>query len=154
VLFRSSSIIRNELDRGMVETAAELLGRPYSLRGKVVSGDRRGRLLGYPTANIEIDSQKKLVPGNGIYFVKTDIGTETYFGMASIGVRPTFQPAGKRTIEVNIFDFDKDIYDSDIQIRFLRRIRDELKFDSAEELIQQMHKDKERSSELQQEYNN
>jgi riboflavin kinase/FMN adenylyltransferase len=148
----NSSIIRNELFHGMVENAAELLGRPYALYGKVIAGDRRGRLLGYPTANIELDSQKKLVPDNGIYFVKVTLGTEKYFGMASIGVRPTFHPMGSRTIEVNILDFDSDIYGSDIQISFLRRLRNEFKFDSAEQLIQQMHKDKELSTNLQHEY--
>ncbi|MCX6121447.1 MAG: bifunctional riboflavin kinase/FAD synthetase [Ignavibacteriales bacterium] len=148
----NSSIIRNELNRGMVDQAAELLGRPYTLRGTVVAGDRRGRLLGYPTANIELDSQKKLIPDNGIYFVKVDVGEDTYFGMASIGVRPTFPSTGRRTIEVHILDFDEDIYGSDIQIGFLRRLRNELKFNSAEELIQQMHKDKELSSVLQLEY--
>jgi riboflavin kinase/FMN adenylyltransferase len=148
----NSSIIRNELFRGMVENAAKLLGRPYALYGKVVAGDRRGRLLGYPTANIELDSQKKLVPDNGIYFVKVTLGAEKYFGMASIGVRPTFHSTGRRTIEVNILDFDKDIYGCDIQIGFLRRMRNEFKFDSAEQLIQQMHKDKELSNVLQHEY--
>jgi len=148
----NSSIIRNELNRGMVENAAELLGRPYNLRGKVVTGDRRGRRLGYPTANIELDSQKKLIPDSGIYFVKVDVEKDRYFGMASIGVRPTFQSTGRRTIEVHILDFDEDIYGSDIQISFLRRMRSEFKFNSAEELIQQMHKDKELSSVLQLEY--
>jgi riboflavin kinase / FMN adenylyltransferase len=148
----NSSIIRKELIFGMVDNAAELLGRPYTLRGKVVAGDRRGRLLGYPTANIELDSQNKLVPDNGIYFVKIDIETDSYFGMASIGVRPTFQSTGIRTIEVNIFDFDENIYGYDIQISFLRKMRNELKFDSAEELVQQMHKDKELCSVLLQEY--
>jgi riboflavin kinase/FMN adenylyltransferase len=148
----NSSIIRNELFHGMVENAAELLGRPYALYGKVVAGDGRGRLLGYPTANIELDSQKKIVPDNGIYFVKVNIGTEKYFGMASIGVRPTFHSTGKCTIEVNILDFDKDIYGYDIQIGFLQRMRNEFKFDSAEQLIQQMHKDKELSNVLQHEY--
>lgn len=148
----SSSVIRNELNCGKVENAAKLLGRPYALRGKVVVGDQRGHLLGYPTANIELDSQKKLVPSNGIYFAKVDVGIDEYFGMASIGVRPTFQSMGKRTIEVNILDFDKDIYGYDLQIRFLRRIRDEFKFDNAEKLIQQMHKDKEMSNFLRQEF--
>ena len=124
------------------------------LRGKVVAGDGRGRLLGYPTANLELDSQKKLIPGNGIYFVKVDVGPDTHFGMASIGVRPTFQSTGRRTIEVYIHDFDRDIYGCDLAIRFLQRMRDELKFDSAEQLIQQMHKDKELSRVLQREYKN
>jgi riboflavin kinase/FMN adenylyltransferase len=148
----NSSIIRDELNQGMVGNAAELLGRPYALRGKVVAGDGRGRRLGYPTANIKLDSQKKLVPNDGIYFVKVNIDTENYFGMTSIGVRPTFQPMGKRTIEVNILDFNEDIYGSDIQINFLRRMRNEFRFDSAEQLIQQMHKDKELSQALQHEY--
>ena len=148
----NSSIIRDELNRGMVEDAALLLGRPYALRGKVVAGDGRGRLLGYPTANLQLDSQKKLIPENGIYFVKVDVGEDVYFGMASIGVRPTFQSSGSRTIEVNILDFEKDIYGYDLKIGFLRRMRDEFKFDSAEQLIQQMHKDKELSRVLQLEY--
>ena len=148
----NSSLIRNDLLLGKVELAAELLGRPYSLSGKVVTGDRRGRLLGYPTANIELDSPKKLVPDNGIYFVNVHVGTEKYFGMASIGVRPTFQTTGMRTIEVHILDFDKDIYEKKIRIGFLRRLRSEFKYDSAEQLIQQMHKDRELSKNLQHEY--
>jgi len=148
----NSSLIRNDLLLGKVELAAELLGRPYSLSGKVVTGERRGRLLGYPTANIELDSPKKLVPDNGIYFVNVHVGTEKYFGMASIGVRPTFQTTGMRTIEVHILDFDKDIYEKKIRIGFLRRLRSEFKYDSAEQLIQQMHKDRELSKNLQHEY--
>jgi len=148
----NSSIVRNYLNHGMVEDSAKLLGRPYVLRGKVVEGDRRGHLLGYPTANIDIDSKKKLIPQNGIYFVKVNIGANNHFGMASIGVRPTFQSEGERTIEVNILNFEKDIYGYDIQISFLRRIRDEIKFDSAEKLIMQMNKDKELSNVLRDEY--
>jgi riboflavin kinase / FMN adenylyltransferase len=148
----NSSLIRNDLLLGKVELAAELLGRPYRLSGKVVTGDRRGRLLGYPTANIELDSTKKLVPDNGIYFVDVHVGTEKYFGMASIGIRPTFQTTGTRTIEVHILDFDKDIYENTIRIGFLRRLRSEFKYDSAEQLIQQMNKDRELSIHLQHEY--
>ena len=148
----NSSRIRNELNCGMVENATELLGRPYRLRGKVITGEGRGRLLGYPTANMELDSPKKLIPDNGIYFVKVNVREDEYFGMTSIGVRPTFQTTGKRTIEVYILDFDKDVYGYDLQISFLRRMRNEFKFDSAEQLIQQMNKDKELSSVLQNEY--
>jgi len=148
----NSSIIRNELIHGMVDDAAQLLGRPYALRGKVVSGDKRGRLLGYPTANLELESKKKLVPEHGIYFVTVDVGADTHFGMASIGVRPTFQSTGERTVEVNILDFDNDIYGYELQISFLSRMRDEIKFDSAEQLIRQMHKDKELSNVLKLEY--
>ena len=92
------------------------------------------------------------MPDNGIYFVNVHVGTEKYFGMASIGVRPTFQTTGTRTIEVHILDFDKDIYENKIRIGFLRRLRSEFKYDSAEQLIQQMHKDRELSKNLQHEY--
>jgi len=148
----NSSMIRNELMNGNVGNASELLCRPYTLQGKVVEGDRRGRLLGYPTANIDVDSPKKLMPKDGIYFTKVIIDADSYFGMTSIGVRPTFQTDGKRTIEVNIFDFDKDIYGCDIQLGFLQRLRDELKFDSADQLVKQMHQDKELSLKLQYDY--
>jgi len=137
----NSSMIRNELLNGSVEAGAGFLGRPYKLFGKVVPGDRRGRSLGYPTANIELISQKKVVPKNGIYCVQVRIGENKYFGMASIGVRPTFQTDGKRILEVNIFDFNQNIYDLDIEIAFLQRLRDEQKFDSVDELIHQMHHD-------------
>jgi riboflavin kinase/FMN adenylyltransferase len=149
-----SSIIRNELYEGNVNNAARYLGRPYRLRGKVIKGAGRGRLLGYPTANIELDSVKKLVPKNGIYFVRVHFEENTYFGITSIGVRPTFQAKGKRTIEVYILDFDKDIYGCSIGIDFLSRLRDELKFDSTDKLIQQMNEDKKLSCILQLEYLN
>jgi riboflavin kinase / FMN adenylyltransferase len=139
----SSSVIRNELSQGKVEYAAELLGRPYAINGTVVEGDKRGRSLGYPTANIELDSPKKLVPANGIYLVKVTLRNEKYFGMASIGVRPTFHVAGQRTIEVHILEFMKDIYGSELRVDFLKRLRDELKYETADQLILQMNKDKE-----------
>jgi riboflavin kinase/FMN adenylyltransferase len=148
----NSSLIRKELCLGFVEKAADLLNRSYELRGKVVKGDQRGKLLGYPTANIMLESEKKLLPKDGIYFVRVTIGNEKYFGMTSIGVRPTFHVDGHRTIEVNILDFDMNIYGYDLRIEFLRRLRDELKFDSPEQLIEQMHKDKMISKILQLEY--
>ena len=148
----SSSLIRNELARGNVEFAAELLGRPYALSGTVVEGDRRGRQLGYPTANIIPDSLKKLVPADGIYFVKVALGDEKYFGMASIGVRPTFHEAGRRTIEVHILDFMKDIYGCELHVGFLKRLRNEVKYQTADQLVQQMDKDKELSYALRDEF--
>lgn len=148
----NSSFIRNELNNGEVERASRFLGRPYRLQGKVIEGDHRGKLLGYPTANIELDSSKKLVPKNGIYFVKVHVDGNTYFGMASIGVRPTFKTNGNRTIEVNILDFNKDIYGLHISIDLLSRLRDEFKFDSAAQLIDQMNRDKELTSKLRLEY--
>ncbi|MGA3286586.1 MAG: bifunctional riboflavin kinase/FAD synthetase [Bacteroidota bacterium] len=148
----NSSMIRNELLNGSVEVGAGFLGRPYTLFGKVVPGDRRGRSLGYPTANVELASHKKIVPKNGIYFVQVRISESRYFGMASIGVRPTFHSDGKRILEVNILDFNQNIYGSDLRIDFLQRLRDEWKFDSVDKLVQQMHHDEELSRELQYKY--
>ena len=148
----NSSMIRNELLNGSVDVGAEFLGRPYALFGKVVPGDRRGQSLGYPTANVELASHKKVVPKNGIYFVQVRIGESKYFGMASIGVRPTFHTDGKCILEVNILDFSQNIYGSDLQIDFLQLLRDEWKFDSVDKLIQQMHHDEELSRELQYKY--
>jgi riboflavin kinase/FMN adenylyltransferase len=139
----NSSMIRNELLNGYVEVCAEFLGRPYALSGKVVPGDRRGRSLGYPTANVELASHK-----NGIYFVKVLIGESSYFGMASIGVRPTFLTDGSRILEVNILDFSQTLYGCDLRVDFLQHLRDELKFDSVDKLIHQMHQDEELSREL------
>ena len=148
----NSSMIRNELLKGSVEVGAGFLGRPYALFGKVVPGDRRGRSLGYPTANVELASHKKVLPKNGIYFVQIRIGESRYFGMASIGIRPTFYKDGKCILEVNIFDFSQNIYGFDLRIDFLQRLRDEWKFDSVDKLIQQMHRDEELSRELQYKY--
>lgn len=148
----NSSMIRNELLNGSVEVGAGFLGRPYALFGKVVLGDQRGRSLGYPTANVELASQNKVVPKNGIYFVQVLISESRYFGMASIGVRPTFLSDGKRILEVYIFDFSQSIYGFDLRIDFLQRLRDEWKFDSVDKLIQQMHYDEELSRELQYKY--
>jgi riboflavin kinase / FMN adenylyltransferase len=150
----NSSLIRKSLDNGSIEDAALLLGRPYSIKGKVVAGDRRGHLLGYPTANIELNNVRKLVPKNGIYFVRVALRNVKYFGMASIGERPTFHSDGKRTIEVNILNFNQDIYGSEIQIELLKRLRDEIKYDSAEKLIEQMNLDKEICLQLQNDFKN
>jgi riboflavin kinase / FMN adenylyltransferase len=148
----NSSMIRSELLNGSVEVVTGFLGRPYALFGKVVLGDQRGRSLGYPTANVELTSQKKIVPKNGIYFVQVRIAESKYFGMASIGVRPTFYTDGKCILEVHILDFSQNIYGCNLRIDFLQRLRDEWKFDSVDKLIQQMHHDEELSRELQYKY--
>lgn len=141
----SSSRIRIHLLEGRVDRAAQLLGRPYSFSGMVVRGDRRGKSLGYPTANLRLIEADMLVPQNGIYFVEVSIDNRTYYGMASIGVRPTFGENGERTIEVYIFEYDKEIYGSLLELRFLRRLRDELKFESVDALIRQMNLDAQES---------
>lgn len=148
----SSSKIRQYLVDGNVERAHDLLGRSYSLGGTVVRGDGRGKELGYPTANIVLSTSKKLVPKNGIYFVGVLFEGTVYPGMASIGIRPTFHRNGQRTLEVNILDFTDDLYGKSIELQFLKRLRDEMKFDTPEELVRQMNKDKEESLRLQQEF--
>lgn len=144
----SSTGIRKHLIAGNVERAADLLGRAYNLVGTVVKGDGRGKALGFPTANMRLSSDKKLVPQNGIYFVRALVGKQEQYGMVSIGVRPTFHENGERTVEVNILNFQDDIYAEIIEIQFLKRLRDELKFSSADELIQQMNRDKAESLKL------
>jgi riboflavin kinase / FMN adenylyltransferase len=137
-----SSRIRDILLRGDVSAAEKYLGHTYSFHGKVVNGDGRGRQIGFPTANVEPLSDKKLIPAEGVYFVSLVVRDKKYFGMLNIGVRPTFDINSKRVIEVNIFDFDKEIYNDLITIFFHKRIRSETKFSSREELTQQLTLDK------------
>ncbi|MGA8262974.1 MAG: bifunctional riboflavin kinase/FAD synthetase [Ignavibacteriaceae bacterium] len=139
----SSTKIRNLLTAGDVKTVNLFLGRFYSFSGKVVEGDKRGRELGFPTANIEPDNLDKLLPAIGIYAVEFFINNEEkkYIGVMSIGKRPTFYNEGKLTTEVYIFDFDKDIYGAKVTVKVVDRIRGEEKFSSAEELVIQMNKD-------------
>jgi riboflavin kinase/FMN adenylyltransferase len=139
----SSSAIRDFLQHGAVAPAARFLGRPYPVTGIVIPGDRRGRTLGFPTANIAPSFARKMIPQSGIYVVGVDCADgETRFGLASIGVRPTFHTDGPRTIEVYILDFDQDIYGRTITTTFLERLRDEERFDSVDALIEQMERDK------------
>lgn len=139
----SSSRIRQYLLAGAIDKAERMLGRPYSIEGTVVRGDGRGKSLGFPTANIRASSDRKLIPANGIYVVEVVVDDQRYAGILSIGVRPTFTDNGRQTVEVFILEFDADLYDRNITIRILKRLRDELKFDSVEALIRQMHEDRE-----------
>ncbi len=138
----SSSKIRNALSNGDVMKAMNFLNRYYSFHGKVIEGDKRGRELGFPTANIELDDKLKMLPALGIYFVETSIDDKKHFGLLSIGKRPTFYSSGEITPEVYIYDFSDDIYGKDITIKIIERLREEIKYDSADELIVQMNKDK------------
>ncbi len=139
----SSTFLRNEIDKGNMEMASKLLGRRYSLTGKVIKGAGRGRGLGFPTANISPDHAEKIVPGNGIYAASISFKDKTVFhGMLNIGYNPTFN-GKEKTIEINIFDFNKDIYDEIVTIEFYKKIRDEIKFDSADSLIKQIAADEE-----------
>jgi riboflavin kinase / FMN adenylyltransferase len=137
----SSTKTRNALLEGDIQTANTFLGYPYTLSGTVIHGEKQGRLLGYPTANIEPNNEWKLIPANGIYFVAVFVEGKKYFGMMSIGHKPTMGEFA-RGIEVNIFDFSEDIYDKEIRIEFLEYIRPEAKFHSLAELIQAIDGDK------------
>lgn len=137
----SSTQIRNSLLEGNLDFAKKGLNRNYSLKGTVVNGDKLGRTFGYPTANLKVEKYK-LIPGNGVYVVKVLIGNEVFKGLLSIGTRPTVSSANEKRTEVYILDFDRDIYGKEIKIEFFKKLRDDLKFDSIDELISQMDLDK------------
>jgi riboflavin kinase/FMN adenylyltransferase len=143
----SSSLIRKTLLEGEVERARIFLGYPYMMRGKVVKGDGRGKALGYPTANLEPLSKRKLIPRKGVYLVSVRVATEGYYGMMNIGVRPTVTDGLRETIEVHILDFHGDLYGHEVEVKFLSRIRDEQKFGSRGELVEQLDRDLQRSRE-------
>ena len=136
----SSTKIRNSLQSGEIKLASELLGYNYRLSGTVVRGLQNGRKLGYPTANLQVNDIYKLVPKTGIYVVKVHVNAAVYKGMLSIGYNPTFE-GKEQTIEVNILDFDKDIYGSSLTLEFVDYIRSEKKFDSIEALIDEIKND-------------
>jgi riboflavin kinase/FMN adenylyltransferase len=138
----SSTRIRTSLEQGDVATAAELLGRPYSLSGRVVKGDKIGRLMGFPTANIQVDTLYKLIPNEGIYAVTVSHEAHTYQGMLYIGNRPTVGGLHK-VIEVNIFDFNQDIYGETLTVHFHQLIRHDSRFPDLEALKQQLMRDRE-----------
>ncbi len=130
----SSSKIRNAIQNGELKLANELLGHNYTLSGTVVRGFQNGRKLGFPTANIQINDEFKLIPKKGIYAVLVYVNQTIYKGMLSIGYNPTFD-GKEKTIEVNILDFDRDIYGASLTLELIDYIRDEKKFDSVEDLI-------------------
>lgn len=144
----SSSLIRKELAEGRVKNIRDYLNRYYSITGSVSEGDKRGRLLGFPTANISVTDSDKMIPSNGVYAVRVIIGDETFNGVMNIGKRPTFQSIENTILEVNIFDFEKNIYGREITVEFIDRLRDEQKFSSKDELIAQIEKDKKRALEI------
>lgn len=137
----SSSKIRKALEEGDLEAATHLLGRPYGITGRVVMGDKLGRVLGYPTANIEVDTKFKLIPADGIYAATVLHEHTLYKGMLYIGNRPTVN-GSKRNIEINIFDFAKDIYGESLTLYFHKLMRGDSKFNDLETLKQQLAADK------------
>ena len=145
----SSSMIREELLKGNPGKANELLGYCYSIKGMVIEGKKLGRKLGFPTANIRPVDEHKLVPADGVYAVEAIAKKLKYKGMLSIGTNPTVnKDAGVRSVEVNIFDFDENIYGEEIEVIFRFRLRDEKKFDNPGQLSGQMELDKEEALQL------
>jgi len=139
----SSTKLRHSIMDGDIKQANSFLGREYSFGGTVISGDNRGRLLGYPTANIKLEDNDKLIPGLGIYAAEVIIDEQKFASLLSIGKRPTFYDNGEIVPEVYIYDFDKDIYDKKIMVNVLEKIRKEVKFSSPGELVKQMNQDRE-----------
>ncbi|MGL5787846.1 MAG: bifunctional riboflavin kinase/FAD synthetase [Bacteroidales bacterium] len=143
----SSSLIRRYLREGETEKATEALTYPYHLSGLVVEGFQIGRRINFPTANLLLENPDKLIPKNGVYVVRASYDSELYFGMMNIGNRPTVHSEGGLSIEVNLFDFDQDIYGEWLNIEVLGFLRDEKKLNGLEELKLQLQRDKEASLE-------
>ncbi len=141
----SSTAIRRALERGDVAGAARGLGRPYAVLGRVVSGQRLGRTLGVPTANLVLEGTNRLA--HGIYAVRARVDGRIHPGVASFGVRPTVDN-GPPVLEVHLLDFDADLYGRDMEVEFIERIREERKFDSLASLTSEMERDKQRAREL------
>ncbi len=138
----SSSKIRAWLRLGEVERANRGLGRPYTLKGKVVPGDARGRQIGVPTANVRPPAER-LVPARGVYACRVQVGETLYRAATNIGIRPTFDgdSSPPQTVEAHILDFDGDLYGEEIEVQFLRRLRDERRFAGIQDLLGQIHQD-------------
>jgi riboflavin kinase/FMN adenylyltransferase len=139
----SSTKIREAIQIGDFDTANAYLGYPFALHGTVVEGQKLGRLIQFPTANIEASDPDKIIPGYGVYAVQAKVQDKTYLGMLNIGSRPTVNHnADHRTVEVNLFDFDSDIYGEHLELIFFRKLREEQKFDSLDALKVQLAKDR------------
>jgi riboflavin kinase/FMN adenylyltransferase len=143
----SSTKVRNSLNEGNIKAANQFLGYPFFIKGTVVGGDKIGREIGFPTANIKVKDWYKLIPSNGVYAANITHNNQTYKGMLNIGNRPTLN-GNDATIEVNIFNFNADIYTNEIKIEFIDRIRDEQKFENLDDLKQQLEIDKKTSIQL------
>lgn len=140
----SSSEIRRLMDEGDISIANQLMGSPYKIDGKVVRGDQIGRTIGFPTANIHVANTEKIIPQLGVYACWVLIDDECYKGMLNIGLRPTVLPENqKATIEVNILDFDQDIYGETIRLEIIKKVRDEKRFPDLQALKRQIENDKE-----------
>lgn len=143
----SSTRIREAIARGDIKKANAMLGRPLRIKGQVVKGNGIGRNLGFPTANLDVDSGSKIVPGNGIYAGYGYLDSHQYLGLVSIGTRPTFN-LNRRVFEVHLLDFDGQLYGQEIEVDIIHRLRDEIHFDSIDALVAQMQRDREKSVQL------
>lgn len=144
----SSSAIRRLIQEGNVNRAADYLGYWYHLDGIVIDGHKVGRTLGFPTANLKVDCTSKLIPADGVYAVFVFVEGKRWAGMLSIGHRPTVNNGDDTSIEVNILNFSRDIYHQEMRIEFVKYLRQEEKYDTVEELIAQLHKDREQTAQL------
>ena len=144
----SSTNIREALMAGNLQAANQMLGYPYLLAGSIETGRQLGRTIGFPTANIKPNDPLKLVPANGVYAVLLHIDGKVERGMMNIGVRPTVDSSHQRTIEVHIIDFNADVYNHKVEVAFVERLRDELKFANVDELKVQLHLDKQMATEV------
>ena len=144
----SSTQIRDALAVGDVTRAEAMLGYRYGLCGVVVAGNRLGRTIGFPTANMQLYEPLKQIPANGVYAVWVDVLGRRHKGVCNIGTRPTVGLGGGRTIETHILDFDEDIYGLDLRIEFCARLRDERRFDSMEALGRQLAQDRQKAAEM------
>ena len=139
----SSTKIREAIQVGDFETANAYLGYPFTIHGMVVEGQRLGRTIGYPTANIDAMDPDKIIPGYGVYAVRVTVRNQTYTGMLNIGSRPTVNHnADHRTVEVNLFDFSDDIYGEPVEVVFYHKLREEQKFASLDALKEQLSQDR------------
>lgn len=137
----SSTKIREALLKGQVDLANALLGRSYSIQGTIIHGDKKGRKINFPTANIEVDEDYKLLPSDGVYAVRAKHNSDLYDGMLNIGFKPTVG-GNKRTVEVHLFNFEGNIYGEKLEIDFVAALRKEMKFEGLSELKEQLEKDK------------
>lgn len=138
----SSTKIRNALTAGEISIANAMLGRRYSLNGKVVEGDKLGRTIGYPTANMQPENRQVIIPANGVYAVIVEVRNNKHWGMLNIGFRPTVTNEMQQRIEAHLLDFNEDLYGENITIHLVDWIREEQKFDSLKALQEQLGRDK------------
>jgi len=144
----SSSKIRKALEEGDLDLATNYLGHRFFLSGLVIKGKQLGKTIGFPTANIKPEAEEKIIPRTGVYFVSVELNGLKFYGMTNIGYNPTTDLDRQIKIEVNIFDFDQDIYGVTLKIIFLKRLRDEQKFENLEMLTQQLYLDRNNCFEL------